>query len=122
STYELALARNPENSSQAFLGASLAQSTKINDKIKIRYSKVLPFLFWFLGLIEMLIVLNLGIGLFNLLALGPLDGGRMLQLVLHKRFGIDKGNSIFQKTSLFFLFIIFIYLFVIFKNIVTFFV
>ncbi|MBI2652762.1 site-2 protease family protein, partial [Candidatus Woesearchaeota archaeon] len=46
STYELALARNPENSSQAFLGASLAQSTKINDKIKIRYSKVLPFLFW----------------------------------------------------------------------------
>lgn len=39
---------------------------------------------WVSGLLFWLFMLNLGIGLFNLLPLGPLDGGRMFQLVCLK--------------------------------------
>lgn len=43
-----------------------------------------PVVKWFSGLLFWLFMLNLGIGLFNLLPLGPLDGGRMFQLVCLK--------------------------------------
>jgi len=41
---------------------------------------------WIAGLLFWLFLLNLGIGLFNLLPIGPLDGGRMFQLVCFKFF------------------------------------
>ena len=37
---------------------------------------------WFLKLYELLIMLNLGIGLFNLLPIGPVDGGRMFSALI----------------------------------------
>jgi membrane-associated protease RseP (regulator of RpoE activity) len=37
---------------------------------------------WLLGLVFWLFVLNLGVGLFNLVPLGPIDGGRMLHTAL----------------------------------------
>ncbi|MEM2916510.1 MAG: site-2 protease family protein [Candidatus Woesearchaeota archaeon] len=37
---------------------------------------------WFLGLVFWLFALNLGVGLFNLIPLGPIDGGRMLHTTL----------------------------------------
>lgn len=50
-----------------------------------------PVVKWTSGLLFWLFMLNLGIGLFNLLPLGPLDGGRMFQLVclkVSKRHGL----------------------------------
>ncbi len=50
-----------------------------------------PVVKWSSGLLFWLFMLNLGIGLFNLLPLGPLDGGRMFQLVclkVSKRHGL----------------------------------
>ena len=109
STYEIKLAKNPENESLAYIGAYLEQSTKINDKIKDTYGQFLPnTLIWAYGLFVILVILNLGIGLFNLVPIGPLDGGRMLQLVLHKLFDKKKGDKIFYYTGMFFLVIIFI--------------
>ncbi|MEM4243090.1 MAG: site-2 protease family protein, partial [Candidatus Woesearchaeota archaeon] len=37
---------------------------------------------WLLGLVFWLFALNLGVGLFNLVPLGPIDGGRMLHTTL----------------------------------------
>ncbi len=37
---------------------------------------------WLVGLVFWLFVLNLGVGLFNLIPLGPIDGGRMLHTTL----------------------------------------
>ncbi len=109
STYEIKLAKNPENESLAYIGAYLEQSTKINDKIKDKYGQFLPnTLIWVYGLFVILVILNFGIGVFNLVPIGPLDGGRMLQLVLHKLFDKKKGNKIFYYTGMFFLVIIFI--------------
>ncbi len=59
------------------------------------------FLFW-------IHALSLGIGLANLLPLGPIDGGRMLQQTLHKIFGEKKGNIIWTKLSIGFLIVIII--------------
>ena len=51
-----------------------------------------------------LFVLNLGIGLFNLVPLGPIDGGRMLQLAMHKIFRNEKkGDKAWKYISMLFL-------------------
>jgi len=57
-----------------------------------------PVVKWISGLLFWLFMLNLGIGLFNLLPLGPLDGGRMFQLVCVKFFK-KKGLKIWSFVS-----------------------
>ncbi len=109
STYEIKLAKNPENESLAYIGAYLEQSTKIRDNIKASYGEFLPnALIWISGLFVILFILNLGIGLFNLVPIGPLDGGRMLQLVLHRLFDKEKGDKYWAYIGMFFLVLIFI--------------
>lgn len=108
-SYEIRLGKNPENESMAYIGAYLEQSTKINDNIKANYGEFFPnALIWVYGLFVILVILNLGIGLFNLVPIGPLDGGRMLQLILHRIFGKEKGNNYWRYIGMFFLILIFI--------------
>ncbi|MCF7872211.1 site-2 protease family protein [Candidatus Woesearchaeota archaeon] len=53
-----------------------------------------------LGVLGLLYVLSLGIGLVNLLPIGPTDGGRMYLLALQKFFKNDKAMLIWSKTAL----------------------
>lgn len=109
STYKVKLAENPDNSSMAYLGAYLEQGTKINDDVRARFGEFLPnALIWVYGLFVILVILNLGIGLFNLVPIGPLDGGRMLQLALHRIFDEKRGNRYWNYIGLFFLVLILI--------------
>ena len=111
SAYQLRLAGNPDNSSAAFMGTTLEESAKIKDNIKEKYGEFIPSaVIWVHGLFVILIVLNFGIGLFNLAPIGPLDGGRMLQLPLQRYFGKDKGNKILAYISLVFFLIIIVIL------------
>jgi len=108
-SYEIKLAKNPDNESLAYIGAYLEQSTKIKDNVKANFGEFLPkALIWIYGLFVILVVLNFGIGLFNLVPIGPLDGGRMLQLVLHKIFDKEKGNKVWYYIGMFFLILIFV--------------
>ncbi|MFT4869118.1 MAG: membrane-associated protease RseP (regulator of RpoE activity) [Colwellia polaris] len=50
------------------------QSIEYNESVE-NYS---GFLSWFTGLLEMIAILNIGIGLFNMLPAKPLDGGHIL--------------------------------------------
>ncbi len=78
---------NPKNESKAYLGIKAAPFTVPNAVFVAKYGAWLPpALKWFAGLIFWLFMLNIGIGLFNLLPIGPLDGGRMFQLVCFKVF------------------------------------
>ncbi|HLC60808.1 MAG TPA: site-2 protease family protein [Candidatus Nanoarchaeia archaeon] len=109
SFYQVKLAKNPENESSAYIGAYLEQSTKIKESVQSKYGEFLPNAgLWFYGLFITLFILNLGIGLFNLVPLGPLDGGRMLQLPLQKYFGEENGKKIWVYIGLIFLAIIII--------------
>ena len=87
SAYDITLSESPEDKSKSYLGVYVKQSTKIKESFKEKYGNVLPsIILWFVGLLFWLYVLNLGIGLFNLVPIGPIDGGRMSHTILTKYF------------------------------------
>ena len=101
-SYEVTLSKNPENESRAYLGVFVTQSTEISPKAKEMW--ILPYVaIWLLGLVYWLYVLNLGIGLFNLVPLGPIDGGRMLHLALDSVFGKARADKYWKVVSFIFL-------------------
>src|SRR3989344_2008444 len=62
---------------------------------------LLPVLLWFNLLFFWLWVINLGIGLFNLLPLGPIDGGKMLYTALLGITTNKKALKIFKRVTIF---------------------
>ncbi len=77
--FSLTTVENPKNQSKAFLGiADMDVKTKVREHILKKYGAFLPKAFeWLHLLVFWMVVVNLGVGLFNLLPLGPVDGGRM---------------------------------------------
>ena len=78
-TYSITLGENPNNDSVGFFGLQANKHfVLVNDSLG-----PLPWiLFELLELFQWVFMLNLGIGLFNLLPLKPLDGGYMLEILL----------------------------------------
>ncbi len=104
STYNVTLGRNPQNESRPYLGVYVEQNTKINENFINRYGKFTPaVIIWIMGLLYWLYVLNLGIGLFNLAPMGPLDGGRMLLVTLQNFFEEKKAIRYWKNIGFFFL-------------------
>ena len=104
SIYNVTLGENPENKSKAYLGIYVQQNTAIKENFVKRYGKFTPFvIIWFMGLLYWLYVLNIGIGLFNLAPMGPLDGGRMLLAALQNFFEEKKAIKYWKNIGIFFL-------------------
>ncbi len=59
---------------------------------------------WLKDLVYWLFVLNLGVGLFNLIPIGPIDGGRMLHVVLQKIMPHKQARRVWYGVSFVFLF------------------
>jgi len=77
--YQVALGAKPGDTGKPYLGVNIKPSTETNPEVIQKYGTVWPqVILWIAGLFYLLIILNLGIGLFNLVPLGPIDGGRML--------------------------------------------
>jgi membrane-associated protease RseP (regulator of RpoE activity) len=106
----LVISSNPENESLPYLGIYL--NNNVEGKTKLSNNKVFstvylwifgnPFDLRFnegLGLIGWIFVISLGIGIVNLLPLGPMDGGRMYLLVLEKYFDKEKVKKIASATT-----------------------
>lgn len=95
-----------KDASKAYVGLSVSQGTVVKKEFKQRFGeKITAFIVWLFGLVYWLLLLNLGIGLFNLLPLGPVDGGRMLLLAMQK-LSPKKGEFAWKIISLFFMFLI----------------
>ena len=78
-SYTLTLDKNPNNDSRGYFGIQANKHFKlINNSI----GPIPWILFELLELFQWVAMLNLGIGLFNLLPLKPLDGGYMLEILL----------------------------------------
>lgn len=106
SSYAVQLGSHPQNATKPYLGISTKQSREVKPEFAAKYGMFLPrAIEWISGFLYWLFVLNLGIGLFNLLPLGPIDGGRMLKAVL-ERISPKKGYQIWKYVSLFFFIII----------------
>ena len=104
SAYVVALAANPDDDSKPYLGVFVAQATERNSSILANYG-ALPFTLaaWISGFFFWLYALSLGIGLFNLLPLGPIDGGRMWKTALEHFFPAEQALRYWSWTSMFFL-------------------
>ena len=111
--YSIALAISPDNERKPFLGI---QDIKNEFDVKERYTagvwKVIYVIIdWIAGLLRWLFLLSLGIGLFNLLPLPIVDGGRMAQVFLHKWKGAEIGEKRYRQIGMFFLIILLLNLF-----------
>ncbi len=103
--YEIALGKNPKNN-QSYLGVSLSQKAEFNKNLVKKIGTFIPSAaIWIIGLLYWLYLLNLGIGIFNLVPVGPIDGGRMLQLVFRKILK-KKGDKYFKAISMIMLIVI----------------
>lgn len=110
STYFVAAVPHPEDYQKGYLGLSVNSHFRVKSKLLNFYpGDPLAMILWFLILINWLITINIGIGLFNLLPLGPVDGGRMFyatSLFLFKK--EEKAKRVWSSVSFFCLFLIFI--------------
>ena len=106
--FPLVLIESPDVPGRGFLGINNIKN-EINVKEQFSFGvwnwlyksfeMVTSFLRW-------LYLLSLGIGLFNLLPLPIVDGGRMIQTFLHKWKGDEKGEKKYRQVSLFFLLVL----------------
>ena len=101
----------PGNSSRGFFGIDVAQHYN-PDKFPFGIVSWLSELLWWI------ITLGFGIGLANMIPVGPLDGGKMLRLALARLRGEQKANKAFIRFSLVLLVLILFLLSPIFKAIV----
>jgi membrane-associated protease RseP (regulator of RpoE activity) len=106
--YQVTLAPSPDVEGKSFLGI---QEISNQDQIKEKYTlgiwpSIHAILNWITGFLKWLFLLSLGIGLFNLLPLPIVDGGRMLQVSLHKLKGKEKGEKRYRQITIFFLFVL----------------
>lgn len=86
------------NTEKAFIGVGLYDNVYLKEDYVSGFKNILIKIYsWFLGLIMHLFMLNLGIGLFNLMPLGIVDGGRMFQIVLLKIFKTEKQKKLANK-------------------------
>lgn len=104
SVYSVALTASPKNASKAYLGVLSRQHADVTESFKANYgSWSVPLILWSFGLLYWLFLLSLGIGLFNLLPIGPIDGGRMLQVAMQKLFKQQPGQRVWKYISVVFL-------------------
>ncbi|MBW3022631.1 M50 family metallopeptidase, partial [Candidatus Woesearchaeota archaeon] len=105
--YSITLKEHPNNASLAYVGISAAQNRGVKPEALAKYGWFIPnSLIWILGLLYWLYLLNLGIGIFNLVPVGPIDGGRMMNIALEKYFKKERAKKIANTISLVFLAII----------------
>jgi membrane-associated protease RseP (regulator of RpoE activity) len=105
--YTIPLTPHPKNESRAYLGVFTRQHADIAPGFMEKYGeRTVPIILWLFGLLYWLFLLSLGIGLFNLLPIGPIDGGRMAQLAMQKLFKQAPGERVWKYVSMVFLLLV----------------
>lgn len=100
-SHVFAAGTHPDNDSQGYLGVYIAPAGPAPG-IGFHWR----IFWWFQELLEWVVTLGLGIGLANLLPIGPVDGGRMFQLAATSVLGKKRGLAVWTKTSMVLLFVI----------------
>lgn len=95
-TYSITLDKNPNNESRGYFGI---QANKHFELVNDSFGPVPWILFELLELFQWVFMLNLGIGLFNLLPLKPLDGGYMLEILLSYKLSEETVKPIVNALS-----------------------
>ena len=94
--YSVTLAKNPNNESVGFFGIQASKHFKLVDNSL----GPLPWvMFSLIEIFQWIFTLNLGIGLFNLLPIKPLDGGHMLEILLTYKLTENQAKPIVNSIS-----------------------
>ena len=105
--YHLTLSENPNNKSLGFLGIEGYKHFVVKDDVSNIVGDQIPWIFFSLvELLKWVYFLNLGVGLFNLLPMKPLDGGRMFEILLSYRLKENLYKPIVRLCSYFLLIIV----------------
>ncbi len=107
SSYNITLGKYDINDGVC-LGVSGIKPDLGSDDIRTKAPFLSSVYLWIMGLIIWIIVISSGLGLANMMPLGPVDGGRMLQITLRKFLPDDKADSIWTKISILVLVIVII--------------
>jgi len=102
--FNVTLSKSPMNASHGYLGVYPKQIFEAKGWLP---QSAIPVIQWVLGLFTWLFILNVGIGVFNLLPVGPLDGGRMMHALCTKY----KTIKIYKFVSMFFFLLILVNIF-----------
>lgn len=94
-SHEILTVEHPQDANRGYLGviglqSEFAVNQGVPEWLYFTLRGIYQFLFW-------VFVLSLGLGAFNLLPLGPVDGGRMIQLAFTKLFGEKAGMAYWSK-------------------------
>jgi membrane-associated protease RseP (regulator of RpoE activity) len=102
------LGQNPQDATRGYIGIGLGAQTEIAPAAIAKYGSFgASILSFFASLIIWVFILSLGIGVFNLIPLGPIDGGRMFKLAAEKFFG-SRGERVWKVVSMVILGLIFV--------------
>ena len=110
-TFTFKAGENPENKTKGFIGlADFSLKAEPKQLVIEKYGSFVPsFILWLNMLVFWLVVMNFGIGLFNLLPLGPIDGGRMFLTAMLGTFKKERtAKKLWGFVSFFCLMLIFI--------------
>jgi membrane-associated protease RseP (regulator of RpoE activity) len=91
---------NPKDATKGYVGISGISTNYVLKNQVWWYKGIYYILYMFTTLLEWVATLSLGIGLANLLPLGPVDGGRMLHKASIDINGKDKGIKIWATISI----------------------
>ena len=101
---------NPKKGYMGIIGSRTVTKLKVEDTLFKGIDMIIKF---FAELFFWIYLLSLGIGLANLLPIGPVDGGRMLQVALRKTTGNDKkGDAIWGKITVITILVLLVLVFV----------
>lgn len=106
--YSLTLAEHAQNPEQPWVGIEGIQ----NYYEAPRASWTAPILIFILDIIYWTFIIALGLGLANLIPLGPVDGGRMYLVALQTFMKNDRAEYVWKKTALLFLIAVVLLIFV----------
>jgi len=107
--YTIIAGVNPKNASKGYLGVNvMPEYTHL-------HSWWATLLLWLFNLLNWIFIISLGLGLANLLPLGPVDGGRMFHAASLKLFGKKSGKRVWVMVTFGFIALLVILLFPIIK-------
>ena len=94
-TLAVVTTEHPDNPNRGYLGVTgVMTELDVKEGVPVWVYNLLRWIFQFLFWI---FTLSVGLGAFNLLPLGPVDGGRMIQRAFKNIFGSKKGDYYWAK-------------------------
>ena len=106
--YDVKLKEHPSDKIKPYLGVSLSAKGFKQEYVDKYGLFWINALFWVYLLFWWIYTISIGIGIFNLIPLGPVDGGRMMYTSLTRFMKAETAKKVWNKISLVILLLLFI--------------